>query len=559
MDKLKTIELNKEISFSEYTVIGSAFCFIVLGSYLSFNIKPLIFNDVNLTPVAEIKSGLGKRKTERSLSWEEIETKKVVYNNDQLFTNNESTISLEFKNKVGLEVDKNSLVKVVYSPKKLRLNLKDGSIVLKAKSKQNPVPTFIGKTQINIKKDTTIKLSKTNDVYSIDLLKGKAEIIQNKKVKSLKKGKIFFKNNKTITKKPIDFLTTENIDKTKTEIANTTPKYSRTKFVYVNSLENKKLIKLPINQGKLNVASLTPGKYTAYLTKSKLNYDNFEVTQSEPIFSINNIQTTFKEDKKNHLTKVTLDKDVDPKSHIVKFVNLKSNVVKDKVQISNKNVVAKNLAPANYKVEIFDKQSQKKLHESFIKVPDRIKITKSKSVVKNKKLKTNVNWNLASKAKDKNYEVVVLDQNKKVISKKITKKTTHDFSVKRPGLYTLKVGVVDSPEIVKTHTLKINLPKVNRPRVTAKQVMKYNKNKKCHEINIYDTKYSNKYYVEIYRDKAMTKMVLNKWLQEPKLCWRNYQDGEFFIRVKSFDYWNRSSSFSNLGKIIFPISPMTDF
>jgi hypothetical protein len=68
-----------------------------------------------------------------------------------------------------------------------------------------------------------------------------------------------------------------------------------------------------------------------------------------------------------------------------------------------------------------------------------------------------------------------------------------------------------------------------------------------------------KYYFEVYSDLETKSLVFSSYSPSEELLWETNRSGIYYIKYKVFDNNNSSSDFSPLSKIIFPISPFSDW
>lgn len=68
-----------------------------------------------------------------------------------------------------------------------------------------------------------------------------------------------------------------------------------------------------------------------------------------------------------------------------------------------------------------------------------------------------------------------------------------------------------------------------------------------------------KYYIEICSDSAGKKIVYTASSGTPVFFWTANHSGLFFLKYRVYDSKDRESDFSPLSKLIFPISPLSDW
>jgi len=67
------------------------------------------------------------------------------------------------------------------------------------------------------------------------------------------------------------------------------------------------------------------------------------------------------------------------------------------------------------------------------------------------------------------------------------------------------------------------------------------------------------YEVEIYQDKEMSNSVFATKSNKPEINWRTDRSGIFYLRYRVYDKRKRVSAFSPTSRVIFPISPLSEW
>ncbi|EPZ52229.1 hypothetical protein M902_1891 [Bacteriovorax sp. BAL6_X] len=159
------------------------------------------------------------------------------------------------------------------------------------------------------------------------------------------------------------------------------------------------------------------------------------------------------------------------------------------------------------------------------------------------------------------YIVEVLNSKGEAINREKVDQSIFFFKENQTGHYKLKVSHFENNQLVSFGEINFILtpPKNSKPIQLNKYVMKYNSKGKCYRVDLPDYKTAMKYYVEIYRDKKMKRIVREIWSDKSEFCWHSSRDGRYYFRYKYIDYWGGRSLFSGSSEVIFPISPMTNF
>ena len=67
---------------------------------------------------------------------------------------------------------------------------------------------------------------------------------------------------------------------------------------------------------------------------------------------------------------------------------------------------------------------------------------------------------------------------------------------------------------------------------------------------------AKRYEVEIYDDANLQNKLVTAKSRKNFVYWVSKREGKFYFRMRYEDKWGRKSDFSNVGQIVFPISPL---
>ena len=101
----------------------------------------------------------------------------------------------------------------------------------------------------------------------------------------------------------------------------------------------------------------------------------------------------------------------------------------------------------------------------------------------------------------------------------------------------------------KVHQFKVDYPLSKlAPNVPKKQLMKLEKikGKKGYRIKFKGVKFAKTYEVEIFRDSKLKKLVSRYKTTKTINYWDSQKDGQFFLRVRTYDIWGRTSQWSKV-------------
>lgn len=80
-----------------------------------------------------------------------------------------------------------------------------------------------------------------------------------------------------------------------------------------------------------------------------------------------------------------------------------------------------------------------------------------------------------------------------------------------------------------------------------------------YKINIPKVEKAERYYVEIYKNFNGYKRIYSGEENSPTFLWKSNRSGIYYLRYKVYDNKGRESKFSKYSKLIFPISPLSEW
>jgi hypothetical protein len=100
-------------------------------------------------------------------------------------------------------------------------------------------------------------------------------------------------------------------------------------------------------------------------------------------------------------------------------------------------------------------------------------------------------------------------------------------------------------------------PYPSPPLLGEQQILKLQKgsNSEQYAINWKEVKYAKAYMIEIYDTLKLQKKLISDRVGSSKMLWKGDRSGVYYYRVKVIDYWGRESKWSEISKLISPISP----
>jgi len=308
--------------------------------------------------------------------------------------------------------------------------------------------------------------------------------------------------------------------------------------------------------------ALTPQKIGAiaqtarYVPLATTSGKQFSISLDSPVSIKNNIDEIDARD--NYIKKIEIESQAKGEVRYELMADNRS-IIKSGV-IKGADLSFKNLESGDYQLNFFQGQKGQKIGNSKINVAPRISnIAVNPSMIKKMgaEFELPLKWN--SPVEDNIVEVFTKGSDTPIISKPVR---GNSVSVKVPNVDDLTWRVRGSiSSVLPSRKSKIAPPElIKELPVPAPIVMKFKKDYGgCYSFDLPKIVNSTRYFIEVYENAARTKMVFNRWLENPSVCWQSSRHGKYFYRYKYFDSWNRQSSFSKMGEIIFPISPLTEF
>jgi hypothetical protein len=242
------------------------------------------------------------------------------------------------------------------------------------------------------------------------------------------------------------------------------------------------------------------------------------------------------------------------------YLNKKTNV---------ESYTIKNLKPGLYSTEVINLKTNKPYFKSEFLVTDKIKKHKTKNEIETdkKKFQAVLKWKRSGDYPKKiEYTVNIFDSKDATtpIVKEKTSKNSYTHVMNKAGRFYWSVSSNEESLVKESDKFEMNL---KRPKIgkitTPKIVLEYMEEKDCYQFEIPKSKYVSRYDVFIYSSRTKVKgnwkTMYHKRLKVNRDCIPSKGEGKYFYKYRIEDIWNRKSSFSGMGEIYFPISPLDDF
>lgn len=136
------------------------------------------------------KKNLVKKKTVGQIVWEEVSTGSDLFKGDELFTHNESTAEVEFKDKALLKLSPNTLVKLDEGSSGIGIELMEGFLFAKVSSKSKKLSIKSANKEIIVEQSTELQINKFEGKAEITVLQGRINLELDGKVIEVKKDQI---------------------------------------------------------------------------------------------------------------------------------------------------------------------------------------------------------------------------------------------------------------------------------------------------------------------------------------------------------------------------------
>lgn len=550
--------------------------------------------------VAEItfKKNTVKQKRTGLLAWQDALPLDTLSYGDQIYTHDESTAEINFKNSISISIKENSLFKIEEKNGKSELNIKKGLLYLKIEKEMPEVTINVSGKSIELKGEkATLQIDSTKPDGRITVLSGSVELRSNQETIVVKENeeanitetKTEIKKLTLIPTHPISestiftlphidplftFTATEGTGDYVIELSRSSNfvdeviKHSTKQSELQISLESDGIwywrIRGKSKDGLESLSTVTSFEYkkirpvkirypnensqffldeTSELTVNfeKDDYETFEykLVQGEKEQSAG--ETTDDEIDLDLKTKGTYTFMIRPKinsSLVIPFTTLHFNVFK------RVPVPFRDLSPRDREI-ITPKDAKEKITLSWETKPSPIETTLSiwndnKLIIETKTSDTNFTLpsNLAGEISWKL---------RATIEENIVESPKESFKIELP-----KGPTAPSIDRSSIEEIKVKVKKIKKERTFLKILDAFISSAHADEL-IQEARLewpkvdeATSYKLQIFKDKEMNKTLLEVETKDPFYDWKNPSTGILYFRVKAIDSWNRSSPYSEL-------------
>lgn len=527
-----------------------------------------------------------KYKPAYGISWSNSFINQALYENDQLYTYENSIAQIEYENGLKLNIKPNTLIRILpYDENNDFLDLIKGDIDLSVdknfKAKDLSL-SIKGKTyKVKVLKESTLKISEINGEGKLDVVKGTVDLIkENQKVRlkggekvvagdGIKKARIDVLIKAPLYEEKIILKGTNEINfKWKLE---TNMRILKSKFILAQDDDFKSIVfekEVATEELIYRPEKIIPGKYfwkisyqtesdqidssifpfqlVAFVTPTPLRPENEEVIYIDKGKAYTSAKFEWSEsgyDEIKYKIEIVDNENEKVESETLQpyydYVNLKEGVYRWRVKSTHPNFGQTDWSEikslnVNKQVEISALDPQNK---------SRLTISKPNEAITFK-------WNKIKNYQGQ-YKIKISRDNPNFQGEVIEKSTSRNsFSLpfSNEGVYYwyIDAGKAGLSQINVFGLKKVPLPgPLNIPRRT---VLKSKNNR--YYIDWKGSDLASAYIIEIYRDKYLNKKIVGQKIFNSNYTWEGKRAGSYYYRVQIIDHWGRSSRFSKLGMLV---------
>jgi hypothetical protein len=625
----------------DIVTLCAGFSLILVGAvlYLYNPLATLAFR--NLEAVAKVSrlEFESKRKVPGTLSWINTQPNDVLYNGDQILTDEQSSVVVSFDNGSQLYVGPQSLIKVEVVSNQYQIQLIKGQLRIEEEKGESPTKIIHSDTgQVAIMKKGEEFTTSKEGIAKVPKKLGYLENGEVNYLKSPKQGTVIDPNiteqiNVQLTESQSGTLSLVNGDGVQ---------------VYETKLSNSK---------STNIEMPSPGRYTTKLTSPEgkiIGRSSFKVSAfNSPKITIPAKTSVHKGEKIpikwtgrsgiNYILRITSPEGTTEKLlttssydmiakksgvHVVEVSIMDGNTeysgskasidlkVADGLIISNEQlnqiIPEKSVATLEVQNEVANKSLifelsnrddfseikktfpakgqigsivmedpgiyyvRARTQDAYPLVSPIAKITvktpvakidkryQQKQAISESGVVANLRWNKLNSVKELDVQVAKDASFRDIIFEKTIEDESIKIELPSIGSYFWRTLPNDAPEFVspsEVFPLQMELPAaVTVPRIIPQQILDYEDEDgiASYRIKIPEQKNIKMYFLEIFADAGATKLVWKNSSEKPVINWISNRSGKYYYRIKVQDTWGRTSNYSSIGELVFPISPLVE-
>lgn len=550
--------------------------------------------------VAEItfKKNSVKRKRTGLLAWQDALPMDSLSYGDQIYTHNDSTAEINFKDSLNISIKENSLFKIEEKNGKSELNIKKGLLYLKIEKEMPEVTINISGKSIELKGEkATVQIDSTKPDGRVTVISGSVELKSNQEtivVKENEEAKIT--ETKTEIKKLTLIPTHPLSESTVFTLPDGAPLFT------FNALEGAGDYTIELSQssdfiGGVIKHSTKQNELQIVLGNEGVWYWRIRGISKDGLESLSTV-TSF-EYKKIHPVKIRYPEEnshffLDETSELtVNFEKDDYETFEYKLVQGEKEQSAGEITDDEIDLDLNTKGTftfmiRPKIDSSLVipfttlhfnvfkrvPVPFKDLSPRDREIITPKDAKEKITLSWETKPSPIETTISIWNDNKLIIETK-----TSDTSFTLPSNLageiswklraTIEENIVESPKEI----FKIELPKgptapsidpssIEEIKVKVKKIKKErtflkildafissaHADELIHEARLEWPKVdgATSYQLQIFTDKEMSKTLLEVTTEDSFYDWKNPSTGILYFRVKAIDSWNRSSPYSGL-------------
>lgn len=181
------------------------------------------------------------------------------------------------------------------------------------------------------------------------------------------------------------------------------------------------------------------------------------------------------------------------------------------------------------------------------------------------KAEATLSWKKTAEVEELRLQVAKDDQFNEMIHDRVTKKESEKVIVPGLGRYFWRLLPIEgAPEFLgPSQPFMLSMESVAPPRIPSiipQQVLQYENESgsPTYQIQLLPYPDAVTYELEVFSDVKLKNVVFKRKSSRPVVEWTSNRSGRYYYRMRVEDKWGRTSAYSPLGELIFPISPMVE-
>ena len=585
----------------EKIIYGISLTFFVLSGYYLFLKEPELVEETRTNFIDHLSKIVNTVKIKKSgkLTWINSLDDQKVFSMDQIFTNEESTTSLVYKDKSVLKINTSTLIQISSDEKGNQVDLKDGLIFYEMVKKSKGVTIKAGKQKLKIdsKKQASLQIFKPKGKKeaSLTLLKGdikvevgekKLEIKKNQNLEISQTGEIEIKEILITLDKPISGEEIFIGKDTRIAFNWKVPEKAKSKFLIKIGKDynlEKDLIAKETSKTYFN-QRLQPGnyfwrvenEYKGKLSKSIVeSFTIFEDSPPRPLRPYNDKQIKLKDDSEDDNQIQFVWSEERTEGYQIQFFKLTKGK-KDKpgeiilTENTSKPLYAFNgIKEGSYKwrVKVDDPSRPKSEWSSFnhfsVIPPTRPLMPSlnepedqiTRKLHYQKPISQIFKWKTKIPQDNYQLEIATDEDFSNILQNVKTAQSYYLWNPEKPQKYFWRVkSVLEDKESSYTtiRSLNVALPKIFSPPVIKSKLNEIVPRKnKVLDIKFKEIAGAQKYHFQIL-NQPQKEQVYDEEIKTTKISWDFEEFGKYLVKIAAYDRWDRVGKYSKTQLLIEP-------